>query len=427
MILIGVTDDRQILGQEISEKTKRDIGNEIAKISPAPIINILYVLLPNTNKYVIALHVAIDSTKKPYLYDGRAYMRIQSDTLLMPREYLQHLMLSNTDPHSYWEDNTLENISITDLNTDEILTTLKEGVFNGRIPESYSTQDPLLALQRLSLINDNKITNAALVLFGKAPQKIFPQCLLRLARFKGTTKSEFIDNKQVTGNIFDLIRAALMFVNTHLPIASIFPEGEIRRKDIPLFPIIALREAIANAMCHRDYSYQGGSVSLAIFDDRVEIWSYGLLPPGVNLSEIRKLNQSVPRNRRISNVLYYHKLFESWGRGIQLILDECKKAGHPEPFYMQQSGGILLTLPSSQAVNAKLSSLDPESKALNKWQLEIITLLNKYAQLSVEEMHRYLNNPPSMRWLRSELLHLRELGYVNYIGETRSRRWFLNK
>jgi ATP-dependent DNA helicase RecG len=423
-IVIGVTDTQRVVGQEVSDKTKREIGNELAKITPVPNLEIIYVSLPESKHCVIVFHITTDSTKRPYFYDGRAFIRIQSDTLPMPREYLHHLTMSNSNSGCHFEDQIQDKIIIDELDINEILVTLREGTLNGRIPESYSTQDPCLALQRLGLLIGDKITNAAIILFGKEPAKIFPQCLLRLARFRGTTKSEFIDNKQVTGNAFKLMRSVLDFANTYLPIASIFPEGSIQRVDTPLFPILALREAFANAICHRNWDYRGGSVSFAIFDDRLEIWSYGLLPPGVSLTNLKRLNQSVPRNRKIANVLYYHKLFESWGRGVQMIIDECMKAGHPEPSYTIESGGVKLTLPSKQVIGSN-TVIEITQRKLTKQQQMMLDILKQYGELSTAEIHAFLKNPLSERWIRGQLLHLKELGYIKYSGRTRSRKWSL--
>jgi len=429
IVLFGVTDDHRIIGQEISDKTKREIGNELARITPTPDIEVMYLQLAKKDKYIIVFQVTTDSTKRPYMYDGRAYIRLQSDTLAMSREYLHHLTVINNNAHNPWEDHTQNKVSINELDTVEVLSTLHEGIFNGRIPESYTTENPEIALLRLGLIKDSKITNAAVILFGKHPELIFSQCLLRLARFRGIDKTEFIDNRQVSGNIFKLIKDAMAFANTYLPIASSFSKQSIERIDTPFFPILALREAIANAVCHRDYSYHGGSVSFAIFDNRIEIWSYGSFPPGVSIDNLTELNQSVPRNRRIANVLYYHKIFESWGRGIQMIMNECKNAGHPDPFYRHESGGILLTLPSRQLIGTTLQQLPsigiPSSENLSERQKEIIFLLKEYKALSPEKLRQLLKQELSERTLRDELNRLKNLGFINVRGQTRRREWYV--
>ncbi|MFN7093858.1 MAG: RNA-binding domain-containing protein [Burkholderiales bacterium] len=422
-ILFGVTDNLRIIGQEISDKTKRDIGNELAKITPVSEIEVGYLNLSDTNKYIIVFHVTSDSTKRPYMYDGKAFLRNQSNTIPMPTAYINQLASINADGKLSWENQTPDGITINDLDAEQILSTVHEGTLNGRIPENFTASDPVIALQRLGLIENNKITNATMILFGKNLNYRYPQCVLKLARFRGTDKSEFIDNKQICGNIFKLLDAAIAFANTYLPIASSFSKSEFFRKDTPLFPILAIREAVANALVHRDYSYYGGSVSFAIYDDRLEIWNYGLLPSGISAQNLKDLGRSIPRNPKIANVLYYHKIFESWGRGVQMIIDECIKAGHPEPFYSQDSVGTLLTIPAKQRIGTSLTKLDTQH--LSSRQQEIIAILKQYNELAKEEIGHKLNKPVSERWLRNELNTLKDMGYITYIGNTKSRKWFI--
>lgn len=274
-------------------------------------------------------------------------------------------------------------------------------------------------------MNGERLTRAAIILFGKKPEMKFPQCILRLARFRGTDKAEFIDNKQVHGNVFHLIRSALSFANQHLPIASTFSKDSVQREDKPLFPIPVLREAITNALCHRDCGFSGGSVSIAIYDDRLEIWSYGLLPPGLSIDDLGELNQSIPRNRRIANVLYYHKLFESWGRGVRLIIDGCVEAGHPLPVYSINSGGLLLTMPY-QLVTKKIVQ-HVKADELTDQQKEVILLIEQHYSMSTMELRDKLSFFPSERWVRDTLGKLKKLGYVYAVGQTTARKWFIAK
>ncbi len=124
---------------------------------------------------------------------------------------------------------------------------------------------------------------AAAVLFGNSARLEFelPQCLLRVARFRGIDRSEFLDNRQFNGNAFALLSHAGRFLRDTLPIASRFESGRMRRIDEPLYPPLATREAVANALCHRDYSLGGGSVGLAVYDDRLEVTSTGTLHFGL--------------------------------------------------------------------------------------------------------------------------------------------------
>ena len=112
------------------------------------------------------------------------------------------------------------------------------------------------------------------------------------------------------------------------------------RKDDLLFPFEALREALVNAFCHRLYSNAGGAISIAIFDDRLEIWNDGTLPFGFTPNDLKKDHISQPRNPLIATVFYIRGLIEKWGRGTQKIIELCTQLGHPEPEFMEQGGAF---------------------------------------------------------------------------------------
>ncbi len=107
------------------------------------------------------------------------------------------------------------------------------------------------------------------------------QCLLRVARFSGADRSEFLDNRQFRGNAFTLLAHAERFLRERLPIAGRITSDSFTRIDEPIYPPAALREALANAICHRDYTSGGGSISIGIYDDRLEITSTSSLHFGL--------------------------------------------------------------------------------------------------------------------------------------------------
>ena len=132
----------------------------------------------------------------------------------------------------------------------------------------------------------------------------YPQCLLRMARFQEVNKTEFIDNRHEIGNAFDLLVRAQRFLRDHLPVAGRVVPNVFERIDDPLYPPEALREALANALCHRDHSVGGGSVSITMYDDRLEIASTGLLPFGLTLDALTRPHPSLPWNPLIARAFY---------------------------------------------------------------------------------------------------------------------------
>ena len=116
----------------------------------------------------------------------------------------------------------------------------------------------------------------------------------------------------------------------------------MEREEQLSIPYKAVREAVLNSLAHRSYREAGGSVSIAIYDDRVEIENPGSLPPGWSVEKLVSEHNSSPQNPLIANVLYKRKFLESWGRGIKLIMDECRKADLPAPLYQTDATGVKL-------------------------------------------------------------------------------------
>lgn len=269
-VLFGITDEGKIIGQDIAGKTKETIGEAVSRLEPSANVRIFYVPMPNSEKKVIALQVE-SSMERPFCYKGRPYMRIENVTTLMPQEKYNHLLMQRGGKYR-WEAITNPDLKISDLDEHAILGAVRGGIRCGRLPEATIREDLPTILEKFNLLHDGKLNNASAVLFGRDFYH-YPQCLLRLARFKGTTKDEFIDNQRITGNIYILLDAAMAFFFKHLSLSGKI-KGLYREEELEI-PYKALRECCTNALCHRLYHRPGSSVGIAIYDDRVEIENSG--------------------------------------------------------------------------------------------------------------------------------------------------------
>lgn len=327
-VLFGVKDKGTILGQEISDKTKRDIVEAIKRLEPIAAIGISYIPIPNTQKYVIALTANEQPRVRPFMYKGRAYTRMESVTSVMTQEHYNVLLLQRGDKYS-WERIVNPDYKIEHLDSKLILGAVRMGVESGRLPENSLSEDIPSLLGKLNLMSeDGGLKNASAVLFGKNLSD-YPQCLLRMARFRGADKNEFIDNQRVEGNIFVLLDAAMAFFFKHLSLSGKV-EGLYREEELEV-PYKALRECCINALAHRLYIESGSSVSIGIYDDRIEITNSGFFPYDMSMEKLLGLHESKPQNPIIANVLYKTKVLESWGRGIGLMVSECQRVGIAEP------------------------------------------------------------------------------------------------
>jgi ATP-dependent DNA helicase RecG len=258
------------------------------------------------------------------------------------------------------------------------------------------------------------------VLFGRKFMPDFPQCTVRLARFKGLDKSEFLDHRQLHGHAFQILDESMHFILRNIPIAGRFEPGKLERQDIPLYPPLALREALVNAICHRDYTIAGGAMFVAIYDDRLEITSLGLLPPGISVAELKVEHPSRLRNPLIAGTFYRRGLIEQWGRGTQKIVAWCVAAGQPEPEFEEQAGAVV--------VRFRPSGYHPPLRVahdLTERQRQILLILSDRRSWKVQEILASLENPPGLRSLQLDLRALRDLRLVQTKGRGGNARWSL--
>jgi ATP-dependent DNA helicase RecG len=274
------------------------------------------------------------------MYKGRAYMRIESTTAIMPQEVYNQMLFERDGVRHRWESLANPNLKIADLDEQEILKTVRLGIECGRMPENTGNDIPDI-LNRFALVDNGNLKHAAAILFAKNEMSDYFHCMIRLSRFRGIDKSEFIDNIQVRGNIFVLLDAAMSFVFKHLSLSGVV--NGLEREEQLSVPYKALREAVINALCHRNYRIAGASVGIAIFDDRIVIENPGTLPIGWKIEDLKSKKLSAAQNPIIANVMYKRRLLESWGRGISLMIDECTKQGLPEPEFDDSCGFVTVT------------------------------------------------------------------------------------
>ena len=418
-VIIGLTQKGKIVGQEVTDRTLQDIANSLRKFEPPALITTTRIRLPNSELELIVIDAAPSDDTRPFTFDGRPYQRIETTTSVMPQERYQQLLLDRVHSRHRWENAPAIGVGLDTLDHEEILRTVRTGIAAGRLPETTGT-DPSDILDRLGLCMQGQILNAAVVLFGTRFLPHYPQCQLRMARFKGTSKTEFLDHRQIYGHAFQLLNEAMLFMQRHLPVAERIAPGLFERIDEPVFPPIALREALVNAICHRDYSHSGGAVSLAIYDDRLEIWSDGTLPFGLRVEDLKRDHTSRLRNPLIADVFYRRGLVERWGRGTQMIVELCVRAGHPEPDFAEQAGAVRVCfLPSEYIAPHRIVH------NLTGRQREILQILAGNALLPLRTIMERLTHPPASTTVRDDLYHLKRLNLIASKGHGRGAVWFL--
>jgi ATP-dependent DNA helicase RecG len=239
----------------------------------------------------------------------------------MPRQLFERLIRENHPEKFSWEKEICHKAILEDLDAKRIRGTIQAGVNVGRIPSSaLQLQDVPAQLAHFKIGGEKDgIHNAAVVLFGKEPTRFFNQCKVRLARFEGTSMRQFRDQTVCEGNLFEQYDAIINFCQKHMFLAGTMETGQ--RIDTLTVPFLAIRETVLNMLAHRSWWDEDESLSVAIFDDRIEFTNPGHFPIGTSVEDFIETPRSKPQNPDIANVLFRSGWMESWGRGIANIME----------------------------------------------------------------------------------------------------------
>jgi len=298
-VLFGVEPNGRVAGQQVSDHTLEEVAQELREIEP-PVFPTIDRVVVGGGREVLVVSVGTGHGQ-PYTHRGQAYRRVGTTNHALSRDEYNRVLIERLHAESRWEIEPAAGWSVADLDEEEIRRTLEEGIRIGRVGEP-GTREPKAILRGLGLMKQDAVLRAAVVLFGRADRLLpdFAQCLLRVARFRGTEKGEFLDNRQFHGHAFDLFQRAQRFLLDHMPIAGHFEPGRMERVDEPAYSPLAFREAIANAICHRDYASGGSSIGVAIYDDRLEVTSSGTLHFGFTPQALFEPHESRPWNPLIA-------------------------------------------------------------------------------------------------------------------------------
>jgi ATP-dependent DNA helicase RecG len=289
-----VRNDGAVLGQVVAEQTLRNISQALSeRIEPRIYPKVERVKLSGKD----CVRVRFSGNDAPYLAFGRAYIRVgEEDRQLSARE-LERMFLSRNSDRARWELELSEH-KLSAVNSSTVRRMVKKGQLAGRV--NFKFESARGTLNKLKLLRNGRLLKAGEVLFCNDNS-----LKVQAAVFAGTDKTTFLDIKQFEGTLFDLLDKAETYVKEHINWRVKF--GKLEREEIPEIPMDALREALVNSLCHRDFGVLKGN-EVAIFKDRVEIYNPGDFPEGYTPEDfIKGEEHSITRNPLIAGVLFRTK------------------------------------------------------------------------------------------------------------------------
>ena len=291
-LYFGVKNDGTVIGQVVTEESLREVSQKIKNfIEPR--------IYPEINKVVLdgrdCIHVKFSGDQRPYFAYNVARIRVADEKLL--KKYMVHA-------HDA-----------------------------GRIAISYTDKNTVL--NQLELTEGDKLLNAGKVLFSDDLLQD-----VQMAIFATNERLTFNDIQRYHGPVLKLVDIAENYIKSNIHWRVEFT-GELQRTEIPEIPVDAIREALLNSFCHKDYS-SGESNEVAIYKDRVEIYNPGTFPEGLEPQDyIERVERPVRRNPKIARILYYSKDIESFGTGLKRIADACESAGVRYEFQKKKTGFVV--------------------------------------------------------------------------------------
>jgi len=246
-----------------------------------------------------------------------------------------------------------------DINPDNLDVRVASGLFAGAREWNKGTAETLNLITRYQ--GRLVVTVGGLLLFGSVRERYFPDAWLQCGRFRGTDKTAIMDQMEARDYLPLALEKAFEFVKKHAMQGADF--GALHRKDVWNVPLVAVREALTNAVVHADYSQVGAPIRVAIFDDRIEIENPGLLTAGVTIETLRA-GVSKLRNRVIGRVFKELNLIEQWGSGFQRMQSSCRQGGFPEPVFEELGYHFRVTFSLSRQAKGGDGPIDMKIMAL---------------------------------------------------------------
>ncbi len=410
VLYFGVKPNGDVCGQMVSASSLDDVATHI-KTAIKPMI--YPSIKEETLDGLSVIKVEFTGTERPYSSYGRYYKRVHDRAEDMTPDELKHMML-NTDFSSIWENN-LTPFGINDIDSKALKSFYTRAVDCGRLTplEEYDEKE---LLTMLGLMVDDKLTNAGYFLFSSKKPTV-----LKMAVYATDQRITFLDINRVDDNIFNLIDIATVYINQHMNWRVEFDGKSPARIEIPEVPVDAIREIVVNAFAHANYR----SVTeheIDITPTVIEIYNPGEFPINYKPEDFAERRiQSMPRNKKILDVLYRSKNVEIQGSGIRKVLRLCAANNVRYEYYNNEYGFSFSFYRNNATLNATKNVTAGETKKANKLDSEVLRFLKENPISTREEIAQKIGKTD--RTVQRVLDRLKVAGKIARIGNKVSGYW----
>ena len=390
MLYIGKDDNGNVIGVKNAKKLLEDLPNKITAI-----LGIVAAVNLHKTEQGDYIEIQVEPQPNPVNYKGEYHFRSGSTKQELKGAALDKFLLQKYGRK--WDSVQIPNVSIADLKQDTFEFFKIKGINSNRINESCKNDTPAQVIESLKLTENGHLKRAALLLFHPDPEKFITGAYIKIGFFR--TDSDLVFHDEIHGNLFEQVEKTMEFLLTKYTKALISYEG-ISRIETYEYPKDALREALLNAVIHKDYA---GCIpiQISVYSDKIMMWNEGQLPENWTVKNLISKHSSRPYNPDIANAFFRSGYVEAWGRGIEKITEQCLIAGLPEPIFNPEGSDFWVVFRKDVYSKEDLSKI-----GLNERQVKAVLYVREKGKITNKEYQEL--NQISNRTATSDLKELVE-------------------
>lgn len=323
------------------------------------------------------IEIVVEPQLNPVSCKGEYHYRSGSTKQELKGAALDQFLLGKQGKH--WDGVPMPNVTTKDLKSETFDFFRKKGIKSNRLNDDVLTDSNELLLANLKLTEGKYLKRAALLLFHPDPEKFVTNAYIKIGYFESDSDLRYQD--EIHGNLFEQVEKTMDLLFTKYIKALISYDG-IYRVETFEYPKEAIREALHNAIAHKDYT-GATPIQISVYKDKIMIWNYGNLPENWTIDTLQKKHSSVPHNPDISNAFFRIGYIEAWGRGIRKMNEQCAKAGLPQPLYYYDSSGFWVVFRKDL-----FNEEDLQAKGLNPRQIKAIMYVKEKGKITNSEYQK---------------------------------------
>ncbi|KAA6343439.1 hypothetical protein EZS27_008879 [termite gut metagenome] len=399
-LYIGKDDNGNAVGVKNVKKLLEELPNKITTI-----LGIVADVNLHETEQGDYIEIVVEPQPNPVNYKGEYHYRSGSTKQELKGAALDKFLLYKQGKK--WDSVPIPNVRVADLKQETFDFFRKKGVKSNRLDEDVLTDSNELLLENLQLTENNYLKRAAILLFHPKPEKFVTGAFIKIGYFESDSDLRFQD--EIHGNLFEQVEKTMDLLFTKYIKAMISYE-DIYRVETYEYPKEAVREALHNAVAHKDYT-GATPIQISVYKDKIMIWNFGQLPENWTIETLQKKHSSVPYNPDISNAFFRIGYIEAWGRGIKKMNEQCAEAGLLQPLYYYESSGFWVEFRKDIYFPEYLKELE-----LNERQTDALLFFKKKGEITTSEYMKRYNI--AERTARNDLNELIENQLLIREGET---------